>query len=159
MAQYLKMFCGFKWSKSHAGSWTQKELYNPFNLGLNTLVYIRKSPELDGNYFASLPVRLKYKQISLVAYRLAYGIECLTVKLHINLFCLHWLHSILKQRLLRSLNWLKADSRLCLGDIGQSGSAIMCVDGEICKSGIRDENWTFPSVQARNSLYISGKYP
>ena len=55
----------------------------------NVAEYIRKCPELDGNYFASLPVRLKYKQISLISYRLAYGIECLTVKLHINLFCLH----------------------------------------------------------------------
>ena len=55
----------------------------------NVAEYIRKCPELVGNYFSSLSVRLEYKQISLIAYWLTYDIECLTVKLHINLFCLH----------------------------------------------------------------------
>ena len=108
----------------------------------NVAEYIRKCPELDGNYFASLPVRLKYKQISLIAYRLAYGIECLTDCISICFVCIDYDYTqfLNKDYSVRSLNWLKADSRLCLGDIGQSGSAIMCVDGEICKSGIRDEN-------------------
>ena len=68
---------------------------------------IRKCPELDGNSFASLPVRLKYKQICLIAYRLAYGIECLTVKLHIIMcffFFIDYTQFLNKDCSVRSLN-------------------------------------------------------
>ena len=86
---------------------------------------------------------LNTNKLALIAYWLDYGIECLTDGISISFVCIDYDYTqfLNKDYSVRSLNWLKAGSTLCLGDIGQSGSTIMCVDGEICKlAAIRDEN-------------------